>query len=157
MTVPMTRKGYERIKEEVNRLKKVERPQNIADIAEARAHGDLSENAEYDAAKNRQGHIEGRIKELEAKMADAEVIDIRNLSTEKVVFGTTVYLINSETGEEKKYMIVGMEEADLKDGKISVQSPLGRSLIGHRVGEFVQVVTPAKTVEYEISKITVEE
>jgi transcription elongation factor GreA len=157
MTIPMTRKGYERIKEEVTRLKKVERPQNIADIAEARAHGDLSENAEYDAAKNRQGHIEGRIKELEGKMADAEVIDIRNLSTEKVVFGTTVHLINSETGEEKKYMIVGMEEADLKDGKISVQSPLGRSLIGHRVGDFVQVVTPAKTVEYEIAKISVEE
>ncbi len=156
MTIPMTRKGYEKIKEELNRLKKVERPQNILDIAEARAHGDLSENAEYDAAKNRQGHIEGRIKELEGKLADAEVIDIRNLSNEKVVFGTTVHLIHAESGEEKKYALVGTEEADLKNGQISVQSPLGRCLIGHQVGEMVKVVTPAKTVEYEIVKITVE-
>ena len=156
MTIPMTRKGYDKIKEEVTRLKKVERPQNILDIAEARAHGDLSENAEYDAAKNRQGHIEGRIKDLEGKMADAEVIDIRNLPTEKVVFGTTVYLVHTESGEEKKYTLVGTEEADLKNSQISVQSPLGRCLIGHKVGEWVKVVTPAKTVEYEIVKISVE-
>ncbi len=152
----MTKHGYEQIKEEIARLKKVERPQNIADIAEARAHGDLKENAEYHAAKNKQSFIEGRLKELENKLADAEVISTQNLSTEKVVFGTTVSLINSETGEEKKYMLVGTEEADLKEGKISVQSPLGRSLIGHKVSEFVKVVTPAKTVEYEIVKISIE-
>jgi transcription elongation factor GreA len=156
MSIPMTKHGYEQIKEEIARLKKVERPQNIADIAEARAHGDLKENAEYHAAKNKQSFIEGRLKELENKLADAEVISIQNLSNEKVVFGTTVSLINSETGEEKKYMLVGTEEADLKEGKISVQSPLGRSLIGHKVGEFVKVVTPAKTVEYEIVKISIE-
>ncbi len=156
MSIPMTKHGYEQMKEEIARLKKVERPQNIADIAEARAHGDLKENAEYHAAKNKQSFIEGRLKELENKLADAEVISIQNLSNEKVVFGTTVSLINSETGEEKKYMLVGTEEADLKEAKISVQSPLGRSLIGHKVGEFVKVVTPAKTVEYEIIKITIE-
>ncbi len=156
MPIPMTKEGYEQMKEEVARLKKIERPKIIAAIAEARGHGDLSENAEYDAAKEKQGFIEGRIKELEGKIADAQVISTNNLSTEKVVFGTTVHLIHSETGEEKKYRLVGTEEADLKLGKISVQSPLGRSLIGHRVGEFVKVVTPAKTVEYEIVKISVD-
>lgn len=156
MSIPMTKHGYEQIKEEIARLKKVDRPQNIADIAEARAHGDLKENAEYHAAKNKQSFIEGRLKELENKLADAEVISTQNLSTEKVVFGITVTLIHSETGEEKKYMLVGTEEADLKEGKISVQSPLGRSLIGHKVGEFVKVATPAKTVEYEIVKISIE-
>ncbi len=156
MKVPMTPNGYEKIKQEIARIKKVDRPKVIADIAEARAHGDLSENAEYEAAKHKQSLIEGRLKELEGKLADAEVISPNNITTEKVVFGTTVHLVNSETNEEKKYMLVGMEEADLKDGKISVQSPLGRALIGHRVGEVINVVTPAKTVEYEIVKITVE-
>ncbi|MBI3598576.1 MAG: transcription elongation factor GreA [Nitrospirae bacterium] len=156
MPIPMTKNGYEKIKEEIARLKKIDRPKNIADIAEARAHGDLKENAEYHAAKERQSFIEGRLKELENKLASAEVISTRNLSTEKVVFGTTVLLIHSEMGEEKKYTLVGTEEADLKEGKISVQSPLGRSLIGHKVGEFVKVVTPAKTVEYEIIKISIE-
>ena len=157
MSIAMTRKGYDKIKEEIAHLKKVERPQNIIAIAEARAHGDLSENAEYDAAKDRQSHIEGRIQELEGKLASAEIITPSQISNKKVVFGTTVYLVQSETGEKKKYMLVGMEEADLKEGKISVQSPLGKSLIGHIVGDQIQVVTPAKTVEYEIEKITVEE
>jgi transcription elongation factor GreA len=152
----MTKHGYEQIKEEIAHIKKVERPRNIADISEALAHGDLKENAEYHAAKHKQSHLAGRLKELENKLADAEIISIQNLSTEKVVFGTTVTLIHSETGEEKKYMLVGTEEADLKEGKISVQSPLGRSLIGHKVSEFVKVVTPAKTVEYEIVKISIE-
>jgi len=156
MPIPMTKNGYAQIKEEIARLKKVDRPKNIADIAEARAHGDLKENAEYHAAKERQSFIEGRLKELENKLASAEVILTQHLSTEKVVFGTTVLLIHSETGEEKKYTLVGTEEADLKEGKISVQSPLGRSLIGHTVGELVKVVTPAKTVEYEIVKISIE-
>lgn len=157
MSTPMTKHGYEQIKEEIARLKKVERPQNIADIAEALAHGDLKENAEYHAAKNKQSFIAGRLKELENKLASAEVISTQNLSTEKVVFATTVLLIHSETGEEKKYKLVGTEEADLKEGKISVLSPLGRSLIGHKVGEFVKVVTPGKIVEYEIVKISIEE
>ena len=155
MTTPLTRSGYDRMKEEVARLKKVDRPQNILAISEARAHGDLSENAEYDAAKNRQSFIEGRIKELESKMADAEIIDLRTISNEKVVFGTTVHLINHETGEEKEYTLIGVDEADFKVGKISLISPLGRSLVGHRVGDMVNVVTPAKTVEYEIIKISV--
>jgi transcription elongation factor GreA len=157
MSIPMTKEGYEKMKEELMRLKKVDRPKNIADLAEARAHGDLSENAEYSAAKEKQGFIEGRIKELEGKMADANIISTKNLSTEKVVFGTTVHLIHSETGEDKKYRLVGTEEADLKLGKVSVQSPIGKSLIGHRVGEFIKVVTPVKTVEYEIVKISIEE
>jgi transcription elongation factor GreA len=156
MAIPMTKHGYEHMKEEIAHLKKVARPKNIADIAEARAHGDLKENAEYHAAKERQSFIEGRLKELEGKLADAEVILPTNLTTEKVVFGTSVLLINSETGEEKKYMLVGTEEADLKENKISVQSPIGRALIGHTVGEFVKVVTPAKTVAYEIVKISIE-
>ena len=155
MSTPLTRQGYDRIKEELNRLKKIDRPQNITAISEARAHGDLSENAEYHAAKEKQSFIEGRIKELEAKLADAEVIDLRNLSTEKAVFGTTVHLINHESGEEKQYTLVGVEEADLKAGKISVVSPLGRSLIGHHVGDIIHVVTPAKTVKYELIKISV--
>ncbi|HEY5599067.1 MAG TPA: transcription elongation factor GreA [Candidatus Manganitrophaceae bacterium] len=152
----MTQKGYEQLREELDRLKKVERPKVIADIAEARAHGDLSENAEYAAAKEKQSFVEGRIRELEAKLVDAQIIETNNLSTEKVVFGVTVYLMDIDTEKEKKYTLVGQDEADLKDGKISVHSPVGKALIGHRVGESVQITTPAKTVEYEILKITFE-
>jgi len=154
--IPMTQKGYEQLREELDRLKKVERPKVIADIAEARAHGDLSENAEYAAAKEKQSFVEGRIRELEAKLVDAQIIETNNLSTEKVVFGVTVYLMDIDTEKEKKYTLVGQDEADLKDGKISVHSPVGKALIGHRVGESVQITTPAKTVEYEILKITFE-
>jgi len=157
MSVPITKKGYDRLKEELARLKKVDRPKVIADIAEARSHGDLSENAEYDAAKQRQGFIEGRIAELESKLADAQVIKPEQLSIEKVVFGTTVHLIRVDTGEEKKYELVGTEEADLSQGRISVQSPIGRFLIGHRVGDIVNVVTPSGSIEYEIVKIAVGE
>ncbi|MGB3942414.1 MAG: transcription elongation factor GreA [Candidatus Manganitrophaceae bacterium] len=152
----MTPKGYEQLREELERLKRVERPKVIADIAEARAHGDLSENAEYAAAKERQSFIEGRIREVETKLADAQVIDTHNLSNEKVVFGVTVYLIDLKKKEERKYTIVGQDEADLKNGKISIHSPVGKALIGRRVGEEVTIVTPAKTVEYEILKITFE-
>jgi len=154
--IPMTPKGYEQLREELERLKKVERPKVIVDIAEARAHGDLSENAEYSAAKEKQGFIEGKILELKTKLANAEVIHTDNLSTEKVVFGTTVYLLNILTEEERKYMIVGQDEADLKEGKISVLSPVGRALIGHRVNDTVKIDAPAKTVEYEILKISFE-
>ncbi len=153
MTEPITKKGYEALKTEVDRLKKVERQKNIQAIAEARSHGDLSENAEYEAAKDRQGFIESRIVELERKLADARVIDTTNMSSETVVFGATVTLLETASQEEKQYTLVGQDEADLKDGKISVQSPVGRALIGHRVGDLVEVTTPARVVEYEIQAI----
>ncbi len=157
MTTPITKKGYEALKGELARLRKEERPKVIEAIAEARAHGDLSENAEYDAAKERQGFIEARIADLERKLADARVIETANLSSETVVFGATVVLRDTNADEEKRYTLVGQDEADLKDGKISVQSPVGRALIGHRAGDLVEVKTPARIVEYEIKEIRFEE
>ena len=157
MPTPITKKGYAALKAELDRLKKVERPKVIEDIAEARSHGDLSENAEYDAAKERQGFIESRIKELENKLADARIIEIANRVSETVVFGATVVVIESESQQKKQYMLVGQDEADLKSGKISVQSPVGRALIGKRVGELVEVQTPARLAEYEILEIRFEE
>ncbi len=154
MKIPMTPKGHAQLKDELDRLKKIERPKNIADIAEARAHGDLSENAEYHAAKERQGFIEGRIREIGSKLVDAQVIDTSNLSAEKVVFGVTVELLDIESDEKKVYTIVGQDEADLKNGTISVHSPVARSLISRQVGDFVEVKAPNKTVEYEVLKIS---
>lgn len=156
MATPITKKGYEALKVELERLKR-ERPKIIEAIAEARAHGDLSENAEYEAAKERQGFIESRIKEVEHKLADARVIDTANLSSETVVFGATVTVVETESQEKKRYTLVGQDEADLKDGKISVQSPVGRALIGHRVGDIFEVQTPARVVEYELLDIRFEE
>lgn len=153
--VPMTKDGYDKLKKELDHLLKVERPKNIKDIEEARAHGDLSENAEYHAAKERQGHIDAKKRELEHKLAHAQIIDISKLSNEKVVFGTTVTLADTETGDTKRYTLVGQEEADLKHGKISVQSPVGKALIGHKVGDVVTIKTPVKTVEYEIQEIEI--
>jgi len=152
----MTQKGYEKLRDELERLRKIERPKVIQEISEARGHGDLSENAEYLAAKERQSFIEGRIKELEAKLADAEVIDISQLSTDKVVFGTTVTLLDIETKQKKRYTLLGQGEADLKNGQISVQSPVGKALIGHKKGDNVVISTPAKTIEYQILEIAVE-
>ncbi len=152
----MTPNGHALLTAELERLKKIERPQNIADIAEARAHGDLSENAEYHAAKERQGFIEGRTREIGSKLADAEVVDTSKLSTDKVVFGTTVKLLDVDTDEEKKYTIVGRDEADLKNGTISIHSPVARALIGREVGDFTEVIAPARTLEYEILKISFE-
>lgn len=157
MPTPITRKGYEALKSELDRLRKVERPKNIEAIAEARSHGDLSENAEYDAAKERQGFIEARMSELERKLADARIIDTANLASETVVFGATVQLIELQSQQKKQYTLVGQDEADLKNGKISVQSPVGKALIGRRVGEQVEVTTPAKVVEYEIVEIRFDE
>jgi transcription elongation factor GreA len=151
--IPITKKGYEQLREELDRLKKVERPKIIAEIAEARGHGDLSENAEYHAAKERQGFIEGRIRELETKLADAQIIDTANLSTNKVVFGATVVLRDVQDNSKKQYTLVGQDESDLKNGKISVHSPVGKALINHTVGETVEIITPVKTVEYEILEI----
>ncbi len=153
MPTPITKKGYDALKAELDRFKKVERPKIIEAIAEARAHGDLSENAEYHAAKERQGFIEARIKELESKLADARVIETTNRTSETVVFGATVQLIEMESQQKKQYMLVGQDEADLKNGKISVQSPVGKALIGKRVGDQVEVTTPAKVVEYEVIAI----
>lgn len=153
MKIPMTKKGYEQIREELERLKKVERPKIIAEIAEARGHGDLSENAEYHAAKERQGFIEGRIRDLGTKLADAQIIDTANLPTDKVVFGSTVVLRDLQDNSKKQYTLVGQDESDLKNGKISVHSPVGKALIHHTVGETVEIITPAKTVKYEILEI----
>ena len=157
MKEPMTRKGYEKLQKELGRLKRVERPKNIADIAEARAHGDLSENAEYSAAKEHQSFLEGKIREIETKLVDSQVIETANLSTEKVVFGATVVLIDVETEEERKYTLVGMDEADLKENKISIHSPVAKALISHKVGTTVKIQAPARTIEYEIRKIFFEE
>jgi len=155
--VPMTKRGYEMILDELDRLKKVERPQNIKDIAEARSHGDLSENAEYHAAKERQGFLEGRIQELQGKIALAQVIDTSRLSNEKVVFGATVVLLDMDTEEEKRYTLVGTDEADLKEGKISTLSPVGKALLGHVVGDVVTIRVPAGTVDYEVQEIFFED
>jgi transcription elongation factor GreA len=151
----MTKEGYDKIKKDLDHLMKVERPKNIRDIEEARGHGDLSENAEYHAAKERQGHIDAKKRELEYKLSNAQIIDVSKLTNEKVVFGTTVTLADTDTGETKKYTLIGQEEADLKKGKISVQSPVGKALIGHKVGDVVTIKTPAKTVEYEIQEIEI--
>jgi transcription elongation factor GreA len=153
--IPMTKEGYEKLKQELDRIIKVERPKNIKEIEEARAHGDLSENAEYHAAKERQGHLDAKKRELQHKLANAQIIDLSKLSNEKVVFGATVTLADTESGDVKKYTLVGQEEADFKKGKISVQSPVGKALIGHKVGDVVTIKTPAKTVEYEIQEIQI--
>jgi len=153
--IPMTQSGYDKLKQELDRIVKVERAKNIRDIEEARAHGDLSENAEYHAAKERQGHLDAKKRELEQKLAHAQIIDVSKLTNEKVVFGATVTLADTETGDIKKFTLVGQEEADLKKGKISVQSPVGKALIGHKSGEVVTIKTPVKTVEYEIQEIAI--
>jgi transcription elongation factor GreA len=153
MPTPITKKGYEALKAELDRLRKVERPKVIEAIAEARSHGDLSENAEYDAAKERQGFIETRINEVENKLADARIIETAGRTSETVVFGATVQLIELEARQKKQYTLVGQDEADLKNGKISVQSPVGKALIGKRVGDQVTVSTPSKIVGYEVIEI----
>ncbi|RMF42251.1 MAG: transcription elongation factor GreA [Deltaproteobacteria bacterium] len=154
--IPMTRTGYERLQEELKHLIRVERPQVVEAIAEARSHGDLSENAEYDAAKDRQAFIEGRIQELNDKIARAQVIDPAQLDSEKIVFGATVTLFDTENENEVTYQIVGEDEADIKHGKISVTSPVGKALIGHRVDDEVAIQVPSGTRVYEIVDIRYE-
>jgi transcription elongation factor GreA len=149
--IPLTVIGADLMRSELQRLKSVERPSVIAAIAEARSHGDLSENAEYDAAKEKQGFIEGRIKDLEGKLANAQIIDPRHLDAEgRVVFGATVELVDAETGDEVKYQIVGDDEADIKAGKISVSSPIARALIGKYAGDVADVNAPGGIRHYEI-------
>jgi transcription elongation factor GreA len=155
--IPITKKGYAALQAELERYKKVERPKNIKEIEEARAHGDLSENAEYHAAKERQSHIAARIRDLEHKLAEAQVIDTANFSNEKVVFGATVTVRDAQSEKEQRYTLVGQDEGDMKNGRISVQSPVGRALIGKRVGDTFEVKTPAKVVEYEVLNICFEE
>ena len=149
----MTGEGYTALDEELKRLKTQERPAVIAAIAEARSHGDLSENAEYHAAKERQGWIEGRIAEIEDKIARAQVIDVTKLDGDQVKFGATVTVVDEDTEEEGRYQIVGDHEADVRAGKISVSSPLSRAMISKSVGDVVEVLTPGGAKSYEILKV----
>ena len=153
MKIPMTKKGFEALRAELDRLYKQDRPQVIQAIAEAREHGDLRENAEYSAAKERQGFIEARIGEIKYKLREAQIIETPEGSSDTVIFGSTVRIVDLQSGEEKQYTLVGQEEADIKKGLISVQSPMGRALIGHKVGETVEVHRPAGQIEYEIQQI----
>ncbi|MGO2415093.1 MULTISPECIES: transcription elongation factor GreA [Cobetia] len=151
---PMTVEGEDRLRKELERLKGTDRPRVIADIAVAREHGDLKENAEYHAAREQQGFIEGRIQEIEGKLSICQVIDVTKLpKTGKVIFGTTVDLMNLDDDSEVRYRIVGEDEASIKDGKISVTSPIARALIGKEEGDVVVVRTPGGDVEYEISEV----
>jgi len=151
--VPMTKAGHDRLVEELKHLKSVERPAIIRAIAEAREHGDLSENAEYHAARERQSFIEGRVLELEDKIARAEVIDPKKVAGDNVTFGATVVLADEDTDEEKTYQIVGQDESDIKEGRLSISAPLARVLIGKGVGDSVEVSTPGGSKSYEIMQI----
>lgn len=154
-TIPITKRGAEQLKAELHRLKTKERPEVIQAIAEARAQGDLSENAEYDAAKDRQGFIEGRIKEVEGKLAAAQIIDPSSLDAGgKVVFGATVQLEEEESGEQVTYQIVGEDEADLKQGLINISSPIARALIGKEEGDSAEVQAPGGVKHYEIIAVS---
>jgi len=151
--VPMTVQGHAALEAELKQLKSVERPEIIQAIAVAREHGDLSENAEYHAAKEKQGFIEGRIKELESKLALAQVIDITKMSGDTVIFGATVTIVNEDTDEESTYQIVGEDEASVKNGKISVTSPIARAMISKEVGDAFEVIAPGGSKGYEILNI----
>lgn len=152
-SIPFTKAGYEALKEQVRHLKTVERPQVVQAIAEARAHGDLSENAEYEAAKERQAFVEGKIRELEYKVAYADVIDPKAVNTDSAVFGCTVVLENLDTEEEVTYQLVGSDESDISQGRISVSSPLGRAIVGRKVGDEVVVQAPGGKRAYEVIDI----
>jgi transcription elongation factor GreA len=151
--VPMTVAGYQVLDDELKRLKSIERPTVIAAISEARSHGDLSENAEYHAAKERQGWIEGQIADIEDKISRAQVIDVSKLSGHQIKFGATVTVIDEDTEEEGRYQVVGDHEADVKAGRISLSSPLSRAMIGKEVGDVVEVITPGGVKAYEIVKV----
>ena len=151
--IPFTISGYNELKAELERLKRIERPQNIKAIEEARAHGDLSENAEYHAAKDRQSFLEGRINELEFKVASAEVIDTEKLSKTRAVVGSKVVLENIDTGEDVEYMLVGPDESNVEQGRISIQSPLGRAIIGKKPGDELILQTPGGKRAYELVDI----
>ena len=151
--IPVTKQGFETLKKELEQLKKVERPQNIKAIEEARAHGDLSENAEYAAAKDRQGFIEGRIGELEFKLANIDVIETDKLPKDRAVFGSKVVLENIETGEDVSYQLVGPDESDIENGRISVSSPLGKAIVGRKPGDELSLQVPGGRRTYELVDI----
>jgi transcription elongation factor GreA len=151
--IPMTAAGHLALEAELKRLTSVERPRIIEAIAEARSHGDLSENAEYHAAKEQQSHNEGRIAELEDKLGRAEIIDVSKLSGKTIKFGATVTLVDEDTDEKKVYQIVGDLEADVKDGRISISSPIARALIGKAKGDTIEVTAPGGSRSYEILKV----
>ncbi|GAB1257431.1 transcription elongation factor GreA [Aurantivibrio plasticivorans] len=151
---PMTKVGAEKLRSELDQLKKVDRPRIVTAIAEAREHGDLKENAEYHAAREQQSFCEGRIQEIEGKLSHAQIIDVTTIPcTDKVIFGTTVDIVNCDTEEEVTYQIVGDDEANVKENKISVNSPIARGLIGKMVGDEVAIQTPAGEVYYEIERV----
>lgn len=152
--VPLTLRGAEMLKAELQQLKTQERPRVVAAIAEAREHGDLKENAEYHAAREQQGFIEGRIKEIEAKLSNTQIIEVSRLNTDgRVVFGVTVELMDEGSGEKLSYQIVGDDEADIRGGRISISSPIARALIGKEAGDFAIVQAPGGTKEYEILSV----
>jgi len=155
-SVPMTIAGKKKLEEELKHLKFVERPKVIEEIAVARSHGDLSENAEYDAAREKQGFIEGRIQDLEDKIARAQVVDTSQLQTDKIVFGAIVEIKDLDNDEEKKYQIVGVDEADVKLGKVSIESPIARQLLGKKEGDVVTIRVPKGEIEYEVISIRYE-
>jgi transcription elongation factor GreA len=150
---PLTRAGYDNLKKELERLKRVDRAENIRAIEEARAHGDLSENAEYHAAKDRQSFIEGRIGEIEYKLASADIIDVDKLPRTHVVFGSRVRLENLDTGEDVEYQLVGPEEADIAQGRISISSPIGRAIMGRKPGDELSVQVPGGKRSFELVEI----
>ncbi len=154
--IPITPDGYKKLQEKLEQLLNVVRPQNIKAIAEARSHGDLSENAEYHAAKERQSFIEGRIQEIQTRLALAQVIDPAKISQEKAAFGAKVKVLDLSNDEEKDFTLVGPDEADIKNGKITIISPVGKAFIGKSVGDVVTIEAPAKTIEYEILEIRFE-
>ena len=152
---PMTKIGAEKLREQLHELKTIERPRITAAIAEARAHGDLSENAEYHAAREQQSFMEGRINKIESTLADVQIIDVRGIfERDKIVFGATVTILNIDSNEEVTYQIVGELEADINIGLISISSPIARSLIGKKIGDIVDVYAPSGVIEYEIIKIS---
>ena len=151
--IPITTDGYAGLKKELERLKRVERPENIKAIEEARAHGDLSENAEYAAAKERQSFIEGRIGELVYKLANADIIDPEKIARDRVMFGSKVLLENIDTGEGVQYQLVGPDESNIQEGRISISSPLGKAIIGKKPGDELTLQAPAGTRSYELVEI----
>lgn len=151
--VPITKEGYEALKKELEYLKKVERPKNIKAIEEARAHGDITENAEFEAAKDRQAFIEGRLSDLEYKLGRADIIDSKTLSKDRAVFASSVVLENIDTGENVKYQLVGPDEANIEKGRISVSSPLGKVIIGKKPGNEIILQAPGGKRSYELVEI----
>jgi len=152
--LPMTKEGFNKLREELERLKRVDRAEAIQAMNEAAAHGDLTDNADYRVAKERRDYVEGRIKELDDKLARAQVIETKDLNKNRVVFGCTILLGDLETNRQVKYQIVGADEADIRNGRISVNSPVAKALIGHQIGDVVRVLVPSGTKEYEILEIS---